>query len=66
MVKANDKSYLIRKGQQTVEFPCDYDAEVLAGSLHNTLLGIRVLARTSAIKEKVHRIADFSLAILNK
>ncbi|MDF2532344.1 MAG: transcriptional regulator, TetR family [Clostridia bacterium] len=57
---------LIRKGQQTGEFPCDYDAEVLAESLHNTLIGIRVLARTSASKEKLHRIADFSLAILNK
>jgi TetR/AcrR family transcriptional repressor of nem operon len=56
---------LIRKGQQTGEFPCDYDAEVLAESLHNTLIGIRVLARTSASKEKLHRIADFSLAILN-
>ena len=57
---------IIRKGQQTGEFPYDYDAEVLAESLHNTLLGIRVLARTSASKEKLHRIADFSLEILNK
>ena len=57
---------LIRKGQQTGEFSCDYDAEVLAESLHNTLLGIRLLSRTSASKEKLHRIADFSLAILDK
>ncbi|AET68672.1 transcriptional regulator [Desulfosporosinus orientis DSM 765] len=57
---------LIRKGQQTGEFSCDYDAEVLAESLHNTLLGIRLLARTTASKDKLHRIADFSLALLNK
>lgn len=57
---------LIRKGQQTGEFSCDYDAEVLAESLHNTLLGIRLLARTSASKEKLYRIAEFSLAMLNK
>ena len=57
---------LIRKGQQTGEFTCDYDAEVLAESIHNTLLGIRVLARTSASKDKLHRIADFSVAILKK
>jgi TetR/AcrR family transcriptional repressor of nem operon len=57
---------LIRKGQQSGEFSCDYDAEVLAESLHNTLLGIRVLARTSASKEKLYRIADFSLALLDK
>ncbi|HWR40819.1 MAG TPA: TetR/AcrR family transcriptional regulator [Patescibacteria group bacterium] len=57
---------IIRKGQQAGEFRCDYDAEVLAESLHNALLGIRVLARTSASKEKLQRIADFSLAILNE
>ena len=57
---------LIRKGQQTGEFTCDYDAEVLAESIHNTLLGIRVLARTSASKDKLHRIANFSVAILIK
>lgn len=56
----------IRKGQQTGEFSYDYDAEVLAESLHNTLVGIRVLARTSASKEKLYRIADISLDILKK
>ena len=56
----------IRKGQKTGEFRCDYDAEVLAENLHNTLLGIRVLTRTSAGKEKLQRIAAFSLTILNK
>jgi TetR/AcrR family transcriptional regulator, transcriptional repressor for nem operon len=57
---------LIRKGQQAGEFRRDYDAEILAEDLQNTLLGIRVLVRTSAGKEKLQRIADFSLAILNE
>lgn len=54
----------IRKGQQAGEFRCDCDAEILAENLHNSLLGIRVLARTSASKEKLRRIAEFSLSIL--
>jgi TetR/AcrR family transcriptional repressor of nem operon len=57
---------LVRKGQQTGEFSCDYDAEVLAEILQNTLLGIRVHLRTSASKEKLHRIAKFFLDLLNK
>lgn len=57
---------IIRKGQQSGEFSTVYDAAVLAESLHNTLIGIRVLARTSVSKEKLHRIARFSLQILNK
>ena len=52
---------IIRKGQQSGEFSCDYNAESLAEFLHNTLLGIRVLIRASASKEKMHRIADFFL-----
>ena len=57
---------LVRKGQQTGEFSCDYDAEVLAEILQNTLLGIRVLLRTTTSKEKMHRIADFFVNLLNK
>lgn len=57
---------LIRKGQQTGEFTLEYDAQVLAEILHNTLLGIRVLVRTSASKEKVHRITDFFLDLISE
>ena len=57
---------LVRKGQQTGEFSCDYDAEVMAVILQNTLIGIRVLVRTSASKEKMHCIADFYLDLLKK
>ncbi|MBU3213639.1 TetR/AcrR family transcriptional regulator [Clostridium estertheticum] len=57
---------IVRKGQQSGEFSCDYDAEVLSEILQNTLLGIRVLLRTSASKEKLHRIENFFLDLLNK
>jgi TetR/AcrR family transcriptional regulator, transcriptional repressor for nem operon len=57
---------LVRKGQQAGEFSCEYDADALAEVLQNTLLGIRVLLRTSASKEKMHRIADFFINMLNK
>lgn len=56
----------IHKGQQTGEIRRDYDARILAENLHNALIGIRVLARTSTSKEKLQRIAEFSLAILNE
>ncbi len=57
---------LIQKGQQEGDISCDTKAEVLAEYLHNTLLGLRVLIRNSTCKEKLHRIADFSLSILDK
>jgi TetR/AcrR family transcriptional repressor of nem operon len=57
---------LIKKGQQEGEITDNHDAEALAEYLHNTLLGIRVLIRNSTSKEKLYRIADFSLAVLDK
>jgi len=57
---------LVREGQQTGEFSCNYDPEVLSEIFQNALLGIRVQLRTSASKEKLHRIADFFLDLLNK
>lgn len=57
---------VIQEGQETGEFSCEYDAEVFAEMMHNTLLGIRVLARTAASKEKMYRIADFFLNTLYK
>lgn len=56
----------IRTGQKAGEFRADYDAELLAESLHTSLIGIRVLARTSTSKDKLRRIADLSLSILNE
>lgn len=59
-------SDIVRKGQQSGEFSCAYEADALSEILQNTLLGIRVLARTSADKEKMHRIAKFFLDLLTK
>lgn len=55
---------IVREGQEAGEFSGKYDAEILGEILHNTLLGLRVLVRTSASKEKMHRIADFYLSLL--
>ncbi|MEK8132045.1 TetR/AcrR family transcriptional regulator [Paenibacillus filicis] len=57
---------IIRRGQQSGEWGAHHDPELVAESLHNSLVGIRVLGRTSAGKEKLHRIADASLAALDK
>lgn len=56
---------LIRRGQETGEFHTARHAGELAENLHNAMLGIRVLARTSAGKEKLHRIADSAMATLD-
>jgi TetR/AcrR family transcriptional repressor of nem operon len=55
---------IIRTGQEAGEFSRNFDAEALAEILNNTLIGIRVLARTSTGKEKMYRIADFFLNLL--
>lgn len=58
---------IIRRGQQSDEFTSKRNAEELAESIHNTLLGLRVFTRTStANKEKLHRIANVSMEILYK
>lgn len=56
---------LIRQGQQSGEIPPDKDANLLAASLQTTLIGIRVLSRTTTDKEKLHRIAEASIAVLD-
>jgi len=56
---------IVREGQESGEFSNKYDAEILGEILHNTLIGLRVLARISATKEKMHRIADFFLNLLH-
>ena len=57
---------LVRKGQQAGEISREYEPEVLAEVLHNTLHGIRVQLRISASKEKLHRIGNFFMDLLNK
>lgn len=53
-------------GQQTGEFTNKADAGELAEYVHNTLAGLRVMRRTSAAKEKLRRIADLSMGLLQK
>jgi TetR/AcrR family transcriptional repressor of nem operon len=48
---------IIDRGQKSGEFSCKYSAQDAAEFLQNTLLGIRVLVRASASKEKMHNIA---------
>lgn len=55
---------LIRKGQKDGEFSCSLSADSLAEILHSTLLGVRVYARTSGSREKLHGLADNFLLLL--
>ncbi|WP_312941421.1 GNAT family N-acetyltransferase [Oscillibacter sp.] len=55
---------IIRKGQESGEIPCHQDARIWAEFLQNTLIGIRVLARTSASKDKLYRIKEMFLELL--
>ncbi|MCF6411707.1 TetR/AcrR family transcriptional regulator [Pseudalkalibacillus salsuginis] len=57
---------IIHWGQQDGEFSSNRDAKELAECLHNTLVGLRVMGRTSASKEKLRRIADLSMKILDE
>lgn len=56
---------LIQSGQKNEEFATTRDANELAENIHNTMIGLRVLARTSTSREKLHRIADGAMAMLN-
>lgn len=57
---------IVREGQESGEFSNKYDAKILGEILNNTLIGLRVLVRTSATKEKMHRIADFFMNLLHE
>lgn len=55
---------IILWGQRNGEFTSEYDAEELAEYLHNVWVGLRAIARTSVAKEKLHRIANISMRLL--
>ena len=55
---------IIKQGQENGEFSRKYDNELLGEILHNALLGLRVLVKTSASKEKMHKIAKFFLDLI--
>ncbi|MBN2222016.1 MAG: TetR/AcrR family transcriptional regulator [Vallitaleaceae bacterium] len=56
---------IIKKGQKSGEFSSKYSDELLGEIIHNALLGMRVLVRTSASKEKLRNISTFFLEILS-
>lgn len=56
---------IVKKGQEDGEFSCEYDDEILGEILHNALLGLRVLVKTSASKEKMRSIAKFFLDLIS-
>lgn len=53
-------------GQRDGEFTSTYNAEELAEYLHNVWIGLKVMARTSASKEKLHRITHISMKLLEE
>ncbi|WP_240421151.1 TetR/AcrR family transcriptional regulator [Paenibacillus periandrae] len=57
---------IILWGQREGEFTSTYNAEELAEYLHNVWIGLRVIARTSASKEKLHRIIHISMKLLEE
>ncbi|MFC5469106.1 TetR/AcrR family transcriptional regulator [Cohnella suwonensis] len=57
---------IILWGQRDGEFTSDYDAGELAEYLHNVWVGLRSMARTSIPREKLHRIANISMKLLEK
>lgn len=57
---------IILWGQREGEFTSTYNAEELAEYLHNVWIGLRVMARTSASKEKLHRISHISMKLLEE
>lgn len=56
---------LICQGQQAGEFRTDYTAADMASFVHNTMLGIRVQARTLASRENMRRMAAMCLEMLS-
>lgn len=57
---------IILWGQQNGEFNSDCNANKLAEQLHAVGVGLRVMARTSMPKEKLHQIASLSIQLLVK
>ena len=57
---------IIKQGQENGEFSKKYDSELLGEILHNSLLGLRVLVKTSESKEKMHKVSNFFLELLKE
>ncbi|WP_338594642.1 TetR/AcrR family transcriptional regulator [Paenibacillus sp. Y5S-9] len=57
---------IIQWGQREGEFSSDHDAKEVAEYLHNISVGIRAMARTSTDKEKLNRIINVTMKLLEK
>lgn len=57
---------IIQWGQREGEFSSDHDVKEMAEYLHNISVGIRAMGRTSMDKEKLNRIIDVSIKLLEK
>ncbi|CAM4506120.1 TetR/AcrR family transcriptional regulator [Paenibacillus typhae] len=55
---------IVERGQLEGEFTTRFSVEELARYLHNGLVGLRVLARTSVPKEQLQEIARLSVELL--
>jgi TetR/AcrR family transcriptional regulator, transcriptional repressor for nem operon len=55
---------LLLQGQKNGEISNQQDIEKLAQSIHNSFIGIRVLAKTTKDQEKLQNIIDSTLAVL--
>ena len=56
---------LLVQGQMSGEISDQLEVEKVASSIHNSLIGLRVLAKTTDDKEKLQNIMDTTLAILD-
>ncbi|WP_150265946.1 TetR/AcrR family transcriptional regulator [Paenibacillus tepidiphilus] len=55
---------LITKGQASGELTAALPAAALAACLHNALVGLRVMVKTTADKDKLQSVVDTTLAVL--
>lgn len=56
---------LLLRGQTLGEISNHHDAGKLSQFIHNSLVGLRVLAKTSGDKEKLESIIDMTLSVLD-
>jgi TetR/AcrR family transcriptional repressor of nem operon len=56
---------LLVRGQKSGEVSDYHDAERLSPFIHNSLVGLRVLAKTTDDKQKLENIIDMTLSILD-
>ncbi|HVH95567.1 MAG TPA: TetR/AcrR family transcriptional regulator, partial [Bacillus sp. (in: firmicutes)] len=56
---------LLLRGQKSGEVSDHHDLERLTQFIHNSLVGLRVLAKTTDDKQKLENIIDMTLSVLD-